>query len=162
MAKVDIKAYRVTAKGRDYWYAWRPEKGSTDKPPRLVGEPGSPEFMRSYHEAIENRRTPDTGRFRGVVAAYKASKDYEKLADSTRKNWGPWLDRIGEHFGELSIRQFDRPEKIRPVIRRWRSQWEDKPRTADYALQVLSTILSYAVDPLGKIAECLIQNSSPR
>lgn len=55
--KVDIRAYKVTAKGRDYWYAWRPEKGSKDKPPRLVGEPGSAEFMRSYNEAIENRRT---------------------------------------------------------------------------------------------------------
>ena len=32
------------------------------------------------------------------------------------------------------------------------AQWEDKPRTADYAIQVLSTVLSHAVDPLGKIA----------
>ena len=38
------------------------------------------------------------------------------------------------------------------MIRRWRSQWDDKPRTADYAMQVLSCVLSYAVDPLGKIA----------
>jgi integrase len=38
------------------------------------------------------------------------------------------------------------------VIRRWRSKWDDKPRTADYAVQVLSTVLSHAVDPLGKIA----------
>jgi integrase len=144
--RVELKGIaKVKAKGRTYWYAWRAG-------PRLRGEPGSPEFHQSYNEAIENRRTPDTGRFRGVVTAYKASKDYAKLADSTRKNWGPWLDRIGEYFGELSIRQFDRPEKIRPVIRRWRSQWEDKPRTADYALQVLSAVLSHAVDPLGKIA----------
>ncbi len=33
-----------------------------------------------------------------------------------------------------------------------RSQWDDRPRTADYGIQVLSTVLSYAVDPLGKIA----------
>lgn len=146
MVKVDLKGIaKVKAKGTTYYYAWR---GG----PRLKGEPGSPEFVASYNEAIENRRTPDTGRFRGVVAAYKASKHYTKLADSTRKNWAPWLDRITDHFGELSIRQFDRPEKIRPVIRRWRAKWEDKPRTADYALQVLSTVLSYAVDPLGKIA----------
>ena len=123
--------------------AWRPA---------ARGEPGSPEFVASYNEAVENRRTPDTGRFRGVIAAYRASKDYTKLAASTKKNWSPWLDRIADYFGDLSIRQFDRPEKIRPVIRRWRAQWEDKPRTADYALQVLSTVLSYAVDPLGKIA----------
>ena len=38
------------------------------------------------------------------------------------------------------------------MIRRWRNQWADKPRTADYGMQVLSRVLSYAVDPLGKIA----------
>ena len=37
------------------------------------------------------------------------------------------------------------------MIRRWRNQWADKPRSADYGMQVLSRILSYAVDPLGKI-----------
>jgi integrase len=46
---------------------------------------------------------------------------------------------------------FDRPEKIRPFIRQWRNQWADKPRTADYGLQVLSAVLSHAVD-LGRIA----------
>src|SRR5262249_23857718 len=66
-------------------------------------------------------------------------------------SWGPWLDRIAEHFGTLRIAQFDRPEKIRPVIRSWRSQWADKPRTADIAIQALSRVLSHAVE-LGKIA----------
>lgn len=83
---------------------------------------------------------------------YKASGDYKKLAETTRKNWSPWLDRIAEYFGELAIAQFDRPEKIRPVIRRWRNQWADKPRAADYGMQVLSRVLSHAVDPLGKVA----------
>jgi integrase len=64
---------------------------------------------------------------------------------------GPWLDRIADYFGELRIAQFDRPEKIRPVIRRWRNQWADTPRTADYALQVLSRAVAHAVE-LGKIA----------
>jgi integrase len=87
-----------------------------------------------------------------LVTAYKASADYKALADTTKRNWSTWLDRIGEYFGGLSIAQFDRPEKIRPVIRRWRAQWADRPRTADYGMQVLSRVLSHAVDPLGKIA----------
>jgi integrase len=146
MVKVDLKGIAtVRAKGRTYYYAWR---GG----PRLRGEPGSPEFLVSYHEAIENHRMPDPGRFRSLVVVYKASADYAKLAETTRKNWSPWLDRIAEYFGELRIAQFDRPEKIRPIIRRWRNQWSDKPRTADYAMQVLSRVLSHAVDPLGKIA----------
>jgi integrase len=140
-----VKGIATTrSKGHVYRYAWR---GG----PRLRGEPGTPEFIASYNEAIESRRAPDKSRFRSLVTLYK-TKAYKRLADSTRANWGPWLDRIEEHFGELRIAQFDRPEKIRPVIRRWRNRWEDTPRTADYGMQVLSAVLSYAVDPLGKIA----------
>src|SRR5215510_5592097 len=146
MVRVDLKGVaKVTAKGKTYWYAWR---GG----PRLRGKPGSPEFVASYNEAVADRRAPDPDRFRSIVVLYKASSEYRKLADSTRLNWDRWLDRISLYFGELRIAQFDRPEKIRPVIRRWRNQWADKPRTADYGMQVLSRLLSYAVDPLGKIA----------
>jgi integrase len=73
-----------------------------------------------------------------------------KLAATTREGWSPWLDRIAEYFGDLRVAQFDRPDKIRPIIRQWRGRWADKPRTADYGIQVLSRVLS--VDPLGKIA----------
>ena len=146
MVKIDLRGIaKVTAKGKTYYYAWR-------RGPRLRGEPGSHEFIASYNEAIEDRRTLDSGRFRSLVALYKGSLDYAKLADSTKHNWAPWLDRIGGYFGDLRIAQFDRPEKIRPLIRRWRNQWADKPRTADYGIQVLSRVLSHAVDPLGKLA----------
>ena len=114
--------------------------------------PGSPEFHASYNEAVADRHTPDAARFKSLVVAYRASPDYAKLADSTKRIWSRWLDRITDYFGELRIAQFDRPDKIRPVIRKWRNQWADKPRTADYGMQVLSRVLSYAVDPLGRIA----------
>ena len=107
MVKVELKGIaKVTAKGRSYWYAWR---GG----PRLRGEPGSPEFMASYNVAVESRRLPDPARFRSLVTLYRAA-DFQKLSPSTKRNWSQWLDRIAEYFGDLSIRQFDRPEKIRP------------------------------------------------
>jgi integrase len=146
MVKVELRGVaKVTAKGRTYYYARR---GG----PRLRGEPGSQEFLASYNEANANRDTADAGRFKSLITRYRGSPDYANLAESTRKNWAPWLDRIADYFGELRLVQFDRPDKIRPVIRRWRNQWADKPRTADYGIQVLSRVLSYAVDPLGKIA----------
>jgi integrase len=145
MVKVDLKGVaKVRAKGRVYYYAWR---GG----PRLCGEPGSPEFIASFNQAIENRRMPDSERFRSLVVLYKSSSEYQKLAASTVRNWAPWLDRIAEYFGDLRIAQFDRPEKIRPLIRQWRSRWADRPRSADYGMQVLSRVLSYAVE-LGKVA----------
>jgi integrase len=145
MVRIELKGLaKVTAKGRTYYYAWR---GG----PRLRGEPGSPEFMHSYNEAIENRRTPDDGRFRSLVIIYRGSDDYKNLADSTKRKWAPWLDRLSDYFGGLRIAQFDRPEKIRPAIRTWRNKYASTPRTADLGLQVLSRVLSHAVEA-GKIA----------
>jgi integrase len=146
VVKVELKGIaKVTAKGRTYYYAWR---GG----PRLEGEPGTPAFIASFNKTIEEHRAPDTSRFRSLVTAYKASPDYKRLELSTKRNWAPWFDRISDYFGDLSIAQFDRPEKIRPRIRQWRNQWADKPRTADYGMQVLSRVLSFAVDPLGRLA----------
>ena len=146
MVRVELRGIaKVRAKGRTYYYAWR---GG----PPLRGEPGSPEFMASYNEAVESRRMPDSGKFKSLVVLYRASNDFKKLAELTRKAWSPWLDRIADYFGDLRTAQFDRPEKIRPIIRRWRNQWSDRPRAADYGMQVLSRVLSHAVDPLGKIA----------
>lgn len=145
MVKADLKGVAsATAKGKTYYYAWR---GG----PRLPGEPGSPEFVVAYHEAHAARRQTPQGQMRALVTLYRASPAYTGLAASTKVQWAPWLDRITSHFGELPIAAFDRPERIRPLIRRWRDQWADRPRTADYGLQVLSRVLAYAVDPLDKI-----------
>lgn len=96
--------HTVKAKGHTYYYAWR---GG----PRLEGEPGSPEFMASYREATESRNAPDSAKFRSIIVLYKASPDYQKLADTTKRNWSRWIDRIADRFGTLSISQFDRPRR---------------------------------------------------
>lgn len=146
MAMVELKhLHIVNAKGKQYVYAWR---GG----PRIEAELGTPQFMAAYNAAIEAHRIPDDSRFRAVIYHYRNSPEFKKLADATRKNWSRWLDRIGEHFGDLATKQFDRPEKIRPFIRKWRSGYAHQPRTADYGMQVLSRVLSHAVDPLAKIA----------
>lgn len=146
MVTVKLKGvHSVSAKGKKYHYAWR---GG----PKLTGEPGSPEFMASYQEALDSKNVPDNERFRSLVILYKGSNDYKKLADTTKRNWSRWLDRISTHFGDTRIAQFDRPQKIRPIIRQWRGTYSDAPRNADYGMQVLSRVLSYAVDPLAKIS----------
>lgn len=146
MVMVELKGLHIVkAKGREYIYAWR---GG----PRVKGVPGTPEFQANYNRAVEEHRAPDNNKFHTIVIAYKASKDYEGLADTTKRNWARWLDRIRDHFGDLSIKQFDRPEKIRPVIRRWRNTYAATPRAADYGMQVLSRVLAYGVDPMARLA----------
>src|SRR4051794_14207370 len=36
------------------------------------------------------------------------------------------------YFERLQIEHFNNLERMRPAIRKWRGQWADKPRTADY------------------------------
>lgn len=129
--------FKVRAKGRTYYYAWR---GG----PRLEGEPGSPEFIASYQEARNPLSRADKTRFAAWVTLYKASDDFAALAPTTRRVWGKWLDEVKAHFGPLSMRQFDRP-KIRVPITQWRAKWKATPRQADMGKQVLSRVLSFAV-----------------
>jgi integrase len=139
MVKRDVKGlHRVVSKGRVYWYAYR---GG----PRLRGEEGSPEWWASIDEANRERHIPEPGKFRALVTLYKASADYQKLAPVTKRNWAPWLDRVADYFGTLSIAAFDNP-KVRPVIRQWRNRFTETPRAADMGMQVLSRVCSFAVE----------------
>jgi integrase len=144
MVQIDMKGvYHVTAKGRDYYYAWR---GG----PALTGEPGSPEFVRSLNEATESRHAPNKALFASVRIGYKAGPFLE-IADSTKRVWTPWLDEVGKAFDTLPLRVFHHAEKVKPLIRDWRNQWASTPRAADTGLQVLSVVIGHGIDPMGVI-----------
>lgn len=137
MPKIEIKGlHKVKSKGRVYYYAWR---GG----PRLPGEPGSREFVAALDAALG--KPNDKSKLSGLITEFKGSDAYTRIADSTKRNWGPWLDRIRDDLGKFSIKTFDKPE-IRQVIKKWRGRWKDKPRAADMGKQVLSALLSYAVE----------------
>lgn len=127
--------FKVKAKGRTYWYAWR---GG----PRINAEYGTDEFVQEVLDARSPLSKFDRSKFATWVSLYKATEDYAKLAPSTRKNWDPKLDDIQAHFGKLSVRLFDRPQ-IRKDIKHWRDKWKATPRMADLAKQVLSRVCSF-------------------
>lgn len=135
MAKAEVRYYSVTAKGKRYNYAWR---GG----PRLLSKPGTPEFLREMQEKLDARLTGDKRKLSGLCAMYRANDAWKSLSDKTRKNWSPWLDKIQEHFGGLSITAFDRP-LIKQAIKAWRDKFKATPRSADVGLQVLSRLLSF-------------------
>ncbi len=127
MVMVEIKGLHIVeAKGREYVYAWR---GG----PAIKARPvGGPAFHAEYNQAVADHRVADNSRFRATIIDYRDSDDFRGLAQSTRKVWSRWLDRIRDHFGDLSTAQFDRPKNIRPVIRKWLATYSDRPRTYDF------------------------------
>lgn len=145
MARIDIAGiHRVKAKGRIYTYAWR---GG----PRVKAEPGTDAFLQELAALRVARKQGDKGRVSGLVTEWRASRAWQAapshggLSPSTRQNWSRWLDEIASHFGGLRVTHFDRPG-IRRDIKRWRDKWRDTPRAADMAKQVLSALLSFAVE----------------
>jgi integrase len=126
-----------------YWYAW---KGG----PRLPGRPGDPEFIAAFNEAIAQLRTPSKDTLASLVARYKASPEFVRLTDSTKAEWSRWLDRISadttdRDIGGLTFRILD-DRRVRADLLEWRDQWADRPRSADYAIQVLSRVLAWGLD----------------
>ncbi len=158
MAVVRIKGLnrRITraADGRTvvYWYAW---KGG----PRLPGRPGDPEFMAAHAAAVAARKTAHAGppqTLGALTARYRAAPEFTRLAPSTRAEWVRWLDRIAldrapgvpgsEHdIGGLPLAALD-DRRVRRDLLEWRDQWADRPRSADYAIQVLGRVLAFGFD----------------
>ena len=129
---------KVRARGR--WYFYHRPTGT-----RLPGDPGTPEFMARLAELnAQMERAPETvapGTLEDLIAAYKGAPDFLNRAEKTRKDYGRYLDFLGAKFGDVVVAAIDREFVIE-----LRDALADKPRTADYTLQVLSRILSFAVD----------------
>ena len=125
---------------RTYWYAW---KGG----PPLCGEPGTPEFMASYNEAISRKVVPPRGTLLSVLQQYQASEDFRALADSTRRSYVPLITRIEKRFGDFPLSALT-DRRSRGIFMGWRDQLAASAgrRQADYAWTVLARVLSWSFD----------------
>jgi len=121
-----------------YYYAWR---GG----PRLIGQPGTPQFMQSYNEAVASRRRPALGRLFTLISEFRASSEYSSLSDSTKRAYASYLGMIEAEFGEMPIEALSDPE-VRGEFKRWRDGMTHTPRKADYAWTTLARVLSVAHD----------------
>lgn len=121
-----------------YYYAWR---GG----PRLIGQPGTPEFMQSYNDAIASRRRPAQGKLFTLIAEFRASSEFLSLSDSTKRAYSAYLRMIETEFGDMPIEALSDRE-VRGEFKRWRDGMSDTPRKADYAWTTLARVLSVAHD----------------
>ena len=143
MARVRLKGVNTVrarlADGRlvTYWYAW---KGG----PRLVGHPGSPEFVQSYEAAYRQTRKADPKTFHAIISGYKQSRDFVELADKTRKDYLQYIARVEEAFADLPLRALSDPRITSDFIA-WRDQLPGA-RQRDYAWSVLMRIISWGRD----------------
>jgi integrase len=139
MVKINLDSvYAVKSKGKEYLYAWR-GKGA----PRLYEKPGSKAFIAELQAIQEKFNAPTKGTLRALVCAYRSSSDFQGLSSRTKSIWNGWLKTIEGDLGYIRLGLFENPQ-IRQVVLKWRNNWSETPRSADYALQVLSRVLSFA------------------
>lgn len=121
-----------------YYYAW---KGG----PRLTGEPGTPEFLASYHAAVAKKREPPRGVLLSLMQGYQASEDFRSRSPQTRADYIRQIRIIEQDYAEFPISALaDR--RARAEFLEWRDRLAQRSaRQADYAWTVLARILSWSV-----------------
>jgi integrase len=128
---------------KDYWYAW---KGG----PRLLGEPGTPEFIASYNAAVAAKIAAPEGRLLRLLQDYQRSQDFLGLRDRTRSDYIGHIKKIEIRFGDMPTKALA-DQRARGVFMDWRDELALKsPRQADYTWTVLAAVLAWAKDR-GKI-----------
>lgn len=83
----------------------------------------------------------------GLIAEYRRSPEWARLAASTKVQWGSWLNRIDDLWGPAKVSRFDKHGARRDLLiwRNWIAK-ESGPRAADYGMQVMRRLLAFAVD----------------
>ncbi len=113
---------------------------------RLMGAPGSAEFMAAYQAALEHKPEPVRKQaFAGTVAQlverYYGSPKFDNLSDSSKATYRFVLSRFCEQHGERNVAglPIEKAEKIIADI------GATKPGMANLSRSVLSSVFKYAV-----------------
>jgi hypothetical protein len=94
-----VKKRLASGEIRVHFYAWR---GG----PAIQAKPGTPEFVHAYNEAHSSLRQPRAGTLMTIIADYKASPEFTKLAPSTRRAYLIYIKLIEDAFGDLPLAAF--------------------------------------------------------
>lgn len=125
---------------RTYYYAW---KGG----PPLRGEPGTPEFVHSYNEAIARKVAAPSGALLALLLRFQESAEFHfGISSRTRRDYIKQIKRIEREFSDFPIKALGDP-RARSIFLEWRDRLaQTSLRQADYAYGTLARILSWAHD----------------
>ena len=143
MTGLHIVRKRLSRGDRYYTYAWRggPLIQTDDERPPVVTQ----KLLAKQLAAINKHKDESCVRLDALIDQYRGSPEFDRLRDSTKKDYKLWLNRISEHFGKLPLVLFE-DKHMRGKILAWRNQWKDQPRTADKGVVMLSTILNWGIE----------------
>lgn len=138
MSRVDLPGLRAkTAKGREYWYF---EGG--ERRVRLP-EPTAPSFALAYASARRGDAAPSAAprTFHRLVASYRQSERWTRLAPRTKKDYARVLDWAGDKIGSRHPEAMQRHHVIRAMQAN-----AQRERFANSIKEVLSVLFEHAID----------------
>jgi integrase len=137
---INSKRKRLADGSHNFYYAWK-------SGPPLRGEPGTPEFVASYNEAVAKKVAPPTGVLLALLFRFQESADFQfGITPRTRRDYIKQIKRIERAFGDFPIKALDDP-RSKAVFLEWRDRLaQTSLRQADYAYATLARILSWAHD----------------
>ena len=131
--------HKTTARGHTYWYAWR---GG----PRLPSPKEDPAGHIAAYQAAKAAQAalpaPTSATVGDIVKEYRA-KGLPPAA-STQRNYRQQLEHIDAYFGTLPLAALA-SAKMPAKIRTWRDSRAATPRSADYGVEVLSSMIQWAI-----------------
>jgi integrase len=130
---------------RKHWYFRHKALGVI----ALPGEPGAPEFYRRYSELLALAKAaqptsisdPDRSTLRWLALAYEKSPEFKQLKPLTQRDYAKRLGALVEKAGHV---RYDSISKTGAIA--VRNAYAEHPRQADYMVQVLSLLMTWAVD----------------
>lgn len=123
----------------EYHYAWR---GG----PRLTAKPATPAYLREYARHMATRPQPGKADTLGaIIDEWRATAAYQALRPKTRKDYERIVEVIRAEFSDLPRRAIE-ARGARTLFMDWRDTMAATPRSADYHMAVLASILAFAAD----------------
>jgi site-specific recombinase XerD len=111
---------------------------------RLPDDPASLKFTTRLAElnapAVKTGAAP-TDTIAGLIAAYRASPEFNQRAEKTRKDYRRYLAIVEVLWGDLAIKDLRWPH-----VRALRDTYAKTPRMANYLVGVIGILMTYAVD----------------
>ena len=95
-------------------------------------------------EASKIRSRVEANNIASLIADYQRSPEWDRLGDRTKKDYRIDLGKVAAKFGTVPLTVFA-DQKMRADVMDWRADMAGKPRTADKAIVMLSTLLSWGV-----------------
>jgi hypothetical protein len=136
--------HKKLADGSIRTYYYHRESGK-----RLIGQPGSPEFISSYGDAEKTiLRVHHDDNFIALIRNFTLSIEFQQnLAPSTQAEYRRMLTKAEPEFGTMPIEALNDP-RVRIEFLDWREKiaLSSGKREADHRLSAISSMLTWAVD----------------